>query len=68
MIQLRKDEVEREEDDLLYGYGFFHLVFSLGAIVFRNAIHQLEIGEFDKKVSWLFDKAMCVCVFPNTIV
>lgn len=32
-IQFNKDEVQLE-DDIPYQYGFFHLVFSLGAMYF----------------------------------
>lgn len=32
-VQFRKDEVQ-EEDDIPYKYGFFHMIFSLGAMYF----------------------------------
>lgn len=32
-VQFSKDEV-KSEDDIPYGYGFFHLIFSLGAMYF----------------------------------
>ncbi|KAF6139271.1 hypothetical protein GIB67_021481 [Kingdonia uniflora] len=32
-FQFRKDEVEKE-DDIPYGYGFFHFVFAMGAMYF----------------------------------
>ncbi|KAL1548327.1 putative serine incorporator [Salvia divinorum] len=52
-FQFRKDEVEREEDDLPYGYGFFHLVFSLGAMYFAMLFISWNLGSLTRK--WSID-------------
>lgn len=47
ILQFRKDETE-EEDDVPYGYGFFHFVFATGAMYFAmlligwNAHHSMK--------------------------
>ena len=33
-MQFKKSEGESEEDDIPYGFGFFHLVFAMGAMYF----------------------------------
>jgi hypothetical protein len=54
-FEFRKDEA-KEEDDIPYSYGFFHLVFSLGAMYFAmlfiswNLSHSTEKWSID--VGW----------------
>ena len=46
--QFKQAEGESEEDDIPYGFGFFHLVFAMGAMYFAmifvgwNASHTME--------------------------
>lgn len=47
-LQFRKDEVE-EEDDIPYKYGFFHMVFSLGAMYFAMLFISWELDNSAKK-------------------
>nr|CAB3471989.1 unnamed protein product [Digitaria exilis] len=54
-LQFKKAEAE-EEDDIPYGFGFFHLVFAMGAMYFAmifvgwNASHPMEKWTID--VGW----------------
>ncbi|XP_057772245.1 uncharacterized protein LOC130991847 isoform X2 [Salvia miltiorrhiza] len=52
-FQFRKDEAHQEEDDLPYGYGFFHLVFSLGAMYFAMLFISWNLGSLTRK--WSID-------------
>ncbi|KAL5542490.1 hypothetical protein UlMin_010200 [Ulmus minor] len=51
-FQFRKDEVE-EEDDIPYKYGFFHLVFSLGAMYFAMLFISWNLDNSARK--WSID-------------
>ncbi|CAO2822039.1 unnamed protein product [Amaranthus hypochondriacus] len=51
-FQFRKDEVQ-EEDDIPYKYGFFHLVFSLGAMYFAMLFINWDINSSTRK--WSID-------------
>ena len=46
--QFRKDEVQ-EEYDIPYNYGFFHLVFSLGAMYFAMLLINWNINSSTRK-------------------
>ena len=48
LFQFRKDEVQ-EEDDIPYKYGFFHLVFSLGAMYFAMLFINWDINSSTRK-------------------
>ncbi|KAL8483310.1 hypothetical protein ACS0TY_026119 [Phlomoides rotata] len=52
-FQFRTDEVELGEDDIPYGYGFFHLVFSLGAMYFAMLFISWNLGSLTRK--WSID-------------
>lgn len=55
-LQFKKSEGESEEDDIPYGFGFFHLVFAMGAMYFAmifvgwNAHQTMEKWTID--VGW----------------
>uniref|UniRef100_A0A803MUA1 Serine incorporator n=1 Tax=Chenopodium quinoa TaxID=63459 RepID=A0A803MUA1_CHEQI len=51
-FQFRKVEVQ-EEDDIPYKYGFFHLVFSLGAMYFAMLFISWDLNSSTKK--WSID-------------
>ncbi|XP_021859121.1 uncharacterized protein [Spinacia oleracea] len=51
-FQFRKDEVE-EEDDIPYKYGFFHLVFSLGAMYFAMLFINWDLNSSTR--TWSID-------------
>uniref|UniRef100_A0A803MVJ9 Serine incorporator n=1 Tax=Chenopodium quinoa TaxID=63459 RepID=A0A803MVJ9_CHEQI len=51
-FQFRKVEVQ-EEDDIPYKYGFFHLVFSLGAMYFAMLFINWDLNSSTKK--WSID-------------
>lgn len=48
-MQFRKDEIEVQEDDIPYGYGLFHLVFSLGAMYFAMLFISWNLGSLTRK-------------------
>ena len=54
-MQFKKSEGESEEDDIPYGFGFFHLVFAMGAMYFAmifvgwNAHQTMEKYVLKKK-------------------
>lgn len=48
LLQFRKDEVQ-EEDDIPYKYGFFHLVFSLGAMYFAMLFINWDLNSSTRK-------------------
>ncbi|KAL3828338.1 hypothetical protein ACJIZ3_017140 [Penstemon smallii] len=52
-FQFRKDEVQLQEDDIPYSYGFFHLVFSLGAMYFAMLFISWNLGSLTRK--WCID-------------
>ncbi|KAG6668919.1 hypothetical protein I3843_01G198200 [Carya illinoinensis] len=51
-FQFRKDEVQ-QEDDIPYTYGFFHLVFSLGAMYFAMLFISWNLNNSARK--WSID-------------
>ncbi|KAL2923113.1 Serine incorporator 3 [Bienertia sinuspersici] len=51
-FQFRKDEIQ-EEDDIPYKYGFFHLVFSLGAMYFAMLFINWNLNSSTRK--WSID-------------
>ncbi|KAK9288179.1 hypothetical protein L1049_016628 [Liquidambar formosana] len=51
-FQFRKDEIQLE-DDVPYSYGFFHLVFSLGAMYFAMLFISWNLNHSTKK--WSID-------------
>ncbi|KAF7131771.1 hypothetical protein RHSIM_Rhsim09G0047100 [Rhododendron simsii] len=51
-FQFRKDEVQRE-DDIPYRYGFFHLIFSLGAMYFAMLFINWNLESSTRK--WSID-------------
>ncbi|XP_050239134.1 uncharacterized protein LOC126688478 isoform X1 [Quercus robur] len=51
-FQFRKDEVQ-QEDDIPYKYGFFHLVFSLGAMYFAMLFISWNLNSSARK--WSID-------------
>ncbi|XP_074307242.1 membrane protein PB1A10.07c-like [Silene latifolia] len=51
-FQFRKDKVQ-EEDDIPYNYGFFHLVFSLGAMYFAMLFINWNLNSSTRK--WSID-------------
>ncbi|KAH9606235.1 hypothetical protein KSS87_005693 [Heliosperma pusillum] len=51
-FQFRKDKVQ-EEDDIPYKYGFFHLVFSLGAMYFAMLFINWNLNSSTRK--WSID-------------
>ncbi|KAJ4897687.1 Serinc-domain containing serine and sphingolipid biosynthesis protein [Raphanus sativus] len=67
------DEVEEEEDDVPYGYGFFHFVFATGAMYFAmlligwNTHHPMKKWTID--VGWtstwvrIVNEWLAVCVY-----
>ncbi|KAI3469903.1 hypothetical protein Pfo_026566 [Paulownia fortunei] len=52
-FQFRKDEAQLLEDDIPYSYGFFHLVFSLGAMYFAMLFISWNLGSLTRK--WSID-------------
>ncbi|GER31381.1 serinc-domain containing serine and sphingolipidbiosynthesis protein [Striga asiatica] len=52
-FQLRKNGSKLLEDDIPYGYGFFHLVFSLGAMYFAMLFISWNLGSLTRK--WSID-------------
>ncbi|KAL7105671.1 hypothetical protein ACP275_07G058500 [Erythranthe tilingii] len=52
-FQFRKDEAQSFEDDIPYSYGFFHLVFSLGAMYFAMLFISWNLGSLTRK--WSID-------------
>ncbi|KAL9993159.1 putative serine incorporator/TMS membrane protein [Helianthus debilis subsp. tardiflorus] len=71
-FQSRKDE-KQEEDDVPYGYGFFHLVFASGVMYFAmlligwNSHHTMQRWTID--VGWtstwvrIVNEWLAVCVY-----
>ncbi|KAF6167961.1 hypothetical protein GIB67_020531 [Kingdonia uniflora] len=71
-VQFRKDEVEKE-DDVPYGYGFFHFVFAMGAMYFAmlligwNSHHTMRKWTID--VGWtstwvrIVNEWLAACVY-----
>ncbi|XP_052188558.1 uncharacterized protein LOC127798940 [Diospyros lotus] len=51
-FQFRKDEAEHE-DDIPYKYGFFHLIFSLGAMYFAMLFISWNLNSSTRK--WIID-------------
>ncbi|GLU08763.1 hypothetical protein SLE2022_256530 [Rubroshorea leprosula] len=51
-FQFRKDEVQ-QEDDIPYGYGFFHLIFALGAMYFAMLFISWNLQNSARK--WSID-------------
>ncbi|CAF1705665.1 unnamed protein product [Brassica napus] len=79
-FQFKKDansqgEVEEKEDDVPYGYGFFHFVFATGAMYFAmlligwNTHHPMKKWTID--VGWtstwvrIVNEWLAVCVYSN---
>ncbi|KAG9140812.1 hypothetical protein Leryth_022540 [Lithospermum erythrorhizon] len=72
-FQFRKDNDKQEEDDVPYGYGFFHLVFATGAMYFAmlliswNSHHSMKKWTID--VGWtstwvrIVNEWLAVCVY-----
>ncbi|XP_022157562.1 probable serine incorporator isoform X2 [Momordica charantia] len=72
-FQFRKDDKQDEEDDVPYGYGFFHLVFATGAMYFAmlligwNTHHPIRKWTID--VGWtstwvrIVNEWLAVCVY-----
>lgn len=52
-FQFRKDEKQQQEDVIPYGYGLFHLVFSLGAMYFAMLFISWNLGSLTRK--WSID-------------
>ncbi|XP_073136622.1 uncharacterized protein [Henckelia pumila] len=52
-FQFRRDEVQLQEDDIRYHYGFFHLVFSLGAMYFAMLFISWNLSSLTRK--WSID-------------
>ncbi|KAK6117383.1 hypothetical protein DH2020_048901 [Rehmannia glutinosa] len=52
-FQFRKDKAQLLEDDIPYSYGFFHLVFSLGAMYFAMLFISWNLGSLTRK--WSID-------------
>lgn len=48
-LQFRNDEAQQTEDDIPYSYGFFHLVFSLGAMYFAMLFISWNLGSLTRK-------------------
>ena len=48
IMQFRKDEVQME-DDIPYKYGFFHLIFSLGAMYFAMLFISWNLDNSTRK-------------------
>ncbi|CAM8994358.1 unnamed protein product [Rhodiola kirilowii] len=51
-FQFSKDEV-KSEDDIPYGYGFFHLIFSLGAMYFAMLFISWNLN--NRTIQWSID-------------
>ncbi|KAI5680584.1 hypothetical protein M9H77_01811 [Catharanthus roseus] len=74
ILQFRKDETE-EEDDVPYGYGFFHFVFATGAMYFAmlligwNAHHSMKKWTID--IGWtstwvrIVNEWLAACVYSE---
>lgn len=72
-FQLRKGDKPAEEDDVPYGYGFFHFVFATGAMYFAmlligwNTHHSMRKWSLD--VGWtsawvrIVNEWLAVCVY-----
>ncbi|WJX30019.1 hypothetical protein P8452_18601 [Trifolium repens] len=72
-FQLRKGDKPAEEDDVPYGYGFFHFVFATGAMYFAmlllgwNSHHSMRKWSLD--VGWtsawvrIVNEWLAVCVY-----
>ncbi|KAL0552819.1 hypothetical protein IC582_011946 [Cucumis melo] len=72
-FQFRKDDKQDEDDDVPYGYGFFHLVFATGAMYFAmlligwNTNHPIRKWTID--VGWtstwvrIVNEWLAVCVY-----
>ncbi|XP_008458232.1 uncharacterized protein LOC103497708 isoform X3 [Cucumis melo] len=72
-VQFRKDDKQDEDDDVPYGYGFFHLVFATGAMYFAmlligwNTNHPIRKWTID--VGWtstwvrIVNEWLAVCVY-----
>ncbi|KAK7841661.1 serine incorporator 1 [Quercus suber] len=72
-LQFRTDDVQAEDDDVPYGYGFFHFVFATGAMYFAmlligwNTHHAMRKWTID--VGWtstwvrIVNEWLAVCVY-----
>ncbi|KAK6138538.1 hypothetical protein DH2020_027722 [Rehmannia glutinosa] len=53
-FQFRKDKAQLLEDDIPYSYGFFHLVFSLGAMYFAMLFISWNLGSLTRMWKLIF--------------
>ncbi|KAK7847497.1 putative serine incorporator [Quercus suber] len=64
-FQFRKDEVQ-QEDDIPYKYGFFHLVFSFGAMYFAMLFISWNLNSSARK--WSIDVGWAIWTLISPVV
>jgi hypothetical protein len=63
-LQLRKGDKPAEEDDVPYGYGFFHFVFATGAMYFA----MLLVGWNSHHSLRKYDSILCMLLCASYLV